>query len=84
MYCTKCTAQKKFKKFSFWDTLRGALKKMGKVGLLDYSEHFNFFMKKYHFWGVFRLGQGNLPPPSLENCPNFGPTFPVFPFGGVQ
>ena len=30
-----------------------------------------------------QVGTGE-PPPSLENCPNFGPTFPVFPFGGVQ
>ena len=30
----------------------------------------------YHFWGPKSWDRGT-PPPSLENCPNFGPTFPV-------
>ena len=37
--------------------------------ILDYLEHLNFhefFMKMYHFFGVFRLGQGNPPPPCMK------------------
>ena len=35
----------------------------------------------YHFGGPKSWDRGT-PPPSLENCPNFGPTFPVSLLGG--
>ena len=39
-------------------------------------------MKMYHFWGVFRLGQGNPPPPRLKIVPTLAQLFPFSRLGG--
>ena len=84
---------KKWEKLVFWTNRRTPPPSPRKLVHLKVKKNFDvyfafqtilsilIFHENVPFWGAKKLGQGN-PPPSLENCPNFGPTFPVSLLGG--